>query len=261
MIQINMAVRQTGFHLSAAVIPPHSGATANNVLNAALQTVFNVAVTFDRCRITSCSCTCRRASPSASTTWCAHVVAVCLQRIHQPHSAMLRASLSESLERLSLYQLRKFAQYFISELPRQVLPTAQQLLDQLLISASSINGTHGAPDPTAGPSAHDHSSWCLNEDGLHENIRNLLVKFCVPTPLVCSDVNFLSTYAPPAASEWSNLLKQFRGREPEGMWNLLSIIREMFRRGDNNAVPLTIVTEECLACEQVVLQRQAWTVW
>lgn len=70
--------------------------------------------------------------------------------------------------------------------------------------------------------------------------------------LIFSDVNFLSTCAPPAAAEWTSLLRPLRGKEPEGMWNLLSIIREMFRRSDNNAVPLLrIITEECLACEQV----------
>ncbi len=38
------------------------------------------------------------------------------------------------------------------------------------------------------------------------------------------------------------------------MWNLLSIVREMFRRNDSNAVPLLqILTEEVLSCEQVTL--------
>jgi hypothetical protein len=71
---------------------------------------------------------------------------------------------------------------------------------------------------------------------------------------VCSfsDVNYLSAAAPPAAAEWSNLLRPLRGREPEGMWNLLSIVREMFKRNDRNAIPLLeIITEECMACEQV----------
>lgn len=65
-------------------------------------------------------------------------------------------------------------------------------------------------------------------------------------------MNYLSAAAPPAAAEWSNLLRPLRGREPEGMWNLLSIVREMFKRNDRNAIPLLeIITEECMACEQV----------
>lgn len=52
----------------------------------------------------------------------------------------------------------------------------------------------------------------------------------------------------------SNLLRPLRGREPEGMWNLLSIVRELFCRGDMNAVNLLIIlTEECLANDQVLI--------
>ena len=71
---------------------------------------------------------------------------------------------------------------------------------------------------------------------------------------VCSDVNYLSNSAPPAATEWQTILRPLRGREPEGIWNLLSIVREMFRRNDSNAVTLLdIITEELLACDQVRL--------
>lgn len=69
---------------------------------------------------------------------------------------------------------------------------------------------------------------------------------------IYSDVNYLSATAPPAAAEWQSLLRPLRGREPEGMWNLLSIVREMLRRNDSNAVRLLeIITDEVLQCEQV----------
>lgn len=69
-----------------------------------------------------------------------------------------------------------------------------------------------------------------------------------------SDVNsmYLSSTEPPAAAEWACLLRPLRGREPEGIWNLLSIVREMFKRRDTNAAPLLeILTEQCLTYEQV----------
>ena len=121
---------------------------------------FNVAVTFDRRRITSCNCTC-----ASRAFWCAHVVAVCLYRIHQvfvnfyfcifsffgitqiyfydlqSHLVTLRAPVSESLSRLQRDQLQKFAQYLISELPQQILPTAQRLLDELLSAQPSAINT------------------------------------------------------------------------------------------------------------------------
>ncbi|KMQ94255.1 zinc finger swim domain-containing protein [Lasius niger] len=173
----------------------------------------------------------------------------------EPTQVCLRAPVSESLSRLHREQLQKFAQYLISELPQQILPTAQRLLDELLSTQpSAINSYCGAPDPTAGASAHDQTSWYLDEKTLHDNIKKILIKFCVPAPIVFSDVNYLSTTAPPAASEWASLLRPLRGREPEGMWNLLSIVREMFKRNDRNAIPLLeIITEECMACEQILV--------
>ncbi|XP_028131047.1 zinc finger SWIM domain-containing protein 8 homolog isoform X1 [Diabrotica virgifera virgifera] len=228
---------QIGFHLSASVLQSPRG-------------IHNVAVTFDRRRISSCNCTC-----NSTAYWCSHIVAVCLTRIHWPQLVTLRAPVSESLSRLQRDQLQKFAQYLISELPQQILPTAQRLLDELLGSQpSAINSVCGAPDPTAGASANDQTSWYLDEKTLHDNIKKILIKFCVPAPIVFSDVNYLSTVAPPAAAEWTSLLRPLRGREPEGMWNLLSIVREMFKRNDRNAIPLLeIITEECLACEQILI--------
>lgn len=57
-----------GFHLSATVVPPQM---------VPPQGAYNVAVMFDRCRVTSCSCTC-----GDGAKWCTHVVALCLFRIH-----------------------------------------------------------------------------------------------------------------------------------------------------------------------------------
>lgn len=126
----------SGFHLSATVVSTQAGQSKG---------AYNVAVMFDRCRITSCSCTC-----GAGAKWCAHVVALCLFRIHnvrnyfwnrkilgasvcemllilrvslQASAVCLRAPVSESLSRLQRDQLQKFAQYLISELPQQVTST------------------------------------------------------------------------------------------------------------------------------------------
>ncbi|XP_056464985.1 zinc finger SWIM domain-containing protein 8 isoform X2 [Gadus chalcogrammus] len=233
---------QIGFHLSATVFSTQGGQSKG---------AYNVAVMFDRCRITSCSCTC-----GAGAKWCAHVVALCLFRIHNASAVCLRAPVSESLSRLQRDQLQKFAQYLISELPQQILPTAQRLLDELLSSQSTaINTVCGAPDPTAGPSASDQSTWYLDESTLRDNIKKTLHKFCGPSPVVFSDVNsmYLSSTEPPAAAEWACLLRPLRGREPEGIWNLLSIVREMFKRRDSNAAPLLyILTEQCLTYEQII---------
>ncbi len=112
----------------------------------------------------------------------------------------------------------------------------------------------GAPDPTLGGAAGETAAFCLDARNLRDNIRKILVKFCVPAPIVFSDVNYLSTSAPPSASEWCSLLRPLRGREPEGMWNLLSIVREMYRRNDRNGIPLLeVVTQQCLETAQIVV--------
>lgn len=40
------------------------------------------------------------------------------------------------------------------------------------------------PDPTAGPSASDQSTWYLDESTLTDNIKKTLHKFCGPSPVV-----------------------------------------------------------------------------
>ena len=59
-----------GFHLSARVM--------SSQIVAQTKGSFNVAIAFDRRRITLCTCTCL-----SNQCWCSHVVAVCLYRIHQ----------------------------------------------------------------------------------------------------------------------------------------------------------------------------------
>ena len=52
----------------------------------------------------------------------------------------------------------------------------------------------------------------------------------------------------------SNLLRPLTTHDPEGMWNLLSIVRELFRHRDPNAVELLqLLTQECLSLEQIVV--------
>ena len=66
----------------------------------------------------------------------------------------------------------------ISELYQQILPTAQRLLDDLLSGPRTleINAQPGAPDPTAGGSVGEISTWCLDSKNLRDNIKKILIK-------------------------------------------------------------------------------------
>ncbi|KAJ8869333.1 hypothetical protein PR048_030908 [Dryococelus australis] len=290
---------EASFHLSASVAVPPS-------LPGQTRGQYNVAVTFDRRRITSCNCTC-----TSTAYWCSHVVAVCLHRIHlnfffpathnsvtadagMPASSCERVTVSlgegpaaevcpvsdqrtapadpanctEDTGRSSVlavfnHQLGNASPHYVIAQMGYYSPTINSVMPRLTMCLHKWGTIHqpsqeypvcGAPDPTAGPSANDQTSWYLDEKTLHDNIKKILIKFCIPAPIVFSDVNYLSNSAPPAAAEWTSLLRPLRGREPEGMWNLLSIAREMFKRNDRNAVPLLeIITEECMACEQILV--------
>lgn len=235
----------------------------NMSTSAASSNVAKVSIVCDRKRIISCTCTCSRQPATsyslASISWCAHVVATALFRILEPHNVQYRTPITESLCKLDKEQLKKFALHLIAELVNeQILPTAQRLLDDLIQNAdSTINQQAGAPDPTRGAFENDASMWCLDECVLQENIARTLAKFIMPSPNVVSDLECLEhTSSSAPAAEYTALLRPLRGREPEGMWNLVSIVREMFRRRDDNSVPLLrIMTVECLRIEQFV---QLW---
>ena len=262
---------QIGFHLSAQVVlsnnsnnnntnvtsnqsNPSSRAVNGSINFTPSNQYASVSVVCDRKRIVTCNCSCSK----QFVPWCSHVVAVCLYRIIEPNQVEYRVPVSETLSKLDRDQLRKFAQYLISELPQQILPTAQKLLDDLLRknNEAPINTFNGAPDPTAGANKDDISKWCLDEYILQENVHKTLVKFIIPTPNVVSDIECLEHASSATAAEYTSLLRPLRGKEPEGMWNLISIIREMFRRRDKNSLPLLrIITQECLNIDQIV---QLW---
>lgn len=65
---------QIGFHLSAQV---HEINSVSNTTKLPTQ-YYHVSIIFDRKKITSCDCTCNN-----SSSWCSHIVAVCLCRIAQ----------------------------------------------------------------------------------------------------------------------------------------------------------------------------------
>lgn len=89
-----------GFHLSATVVSSQAGQSKG---------AYNVAVMFDRCRITSCSCTC-----GAGAKWCAHVVALCLFRIHNVSLCIDEGMLSHRNDESSIILTTGCIKYNIS---------------------------------------------------------------------------------------------------------------------------------------------------
>ena len=111
-----------------------------------------VTIKFDRGKITETHCPCEM-----SSSWCYHVIAVCLARIFKHGECIFKPPLSDSLNNLQSYaQLRTFTQYLIAEFcDGRIIESAQNVLDRMLTPRSdendAIDQVWGAPDPTAGP--------------------------------------------------------------------------------------------------------------
>lgn len=171
-------VLQVGFHLSGVVSVKDSSSSSNSnstssnpsSSSTAATNTSRVSITFDRCKITSVTCTCS----ARDIFWCEHVVALALYRIRKAHLVKLRVPISETLLQLDRQQLQKLLQYMIAEHHTEVLPTAQKLADEILQSKSVINSIDGAPDPTSGPCAEAEHAWHLDEDQVSEQVRSFL---------------------------------------------------------------------------------------
>ncbi|XP_073214000.1 zinc finger SWIM domain-containing protein 5 isoform X2 [Lepidochelys kempii] len=206
-----------GFHLSGTVTEP---ATATEP-----EMTYRVAISFDRCKITSVTCGCG----NKDIFYCAHVVALSLYRIRKPEQVKLRLPISETLFQMNRDQLQKFVQYLITEHHTEVLPTAQKLADDILSSNSEINQTHGAPDPTAGASINDENCWHLDEEQVREQVK-----------LFLSQGGYYGS-----------------GKQLNSMF---AKVREMLRMRDSNgARMLTLITEQFMADPRLSLWRQQGT--
>uniref|UniRef100_A0A7N8WJT1 Zinc finger, SWIM-type containing 5 n=1 Tax=Mastacembelus armatus TaxID=205130 RepID=A0A7N8WJT1_9TELE len=210
-------VLQVGFHLSGTVTEP---ATSSEP-----EVTHKVAISFDRCKITSVTCGCG----NRDIFYCAHVVALSLYRIRKPEQVKLRLPISETLFQMNRDQLQKLVQYLITAHHTEVLPTAQKLADEILSSNSEINQVHGAPDPTAGASIDDDNCWHLDEDQVREQVKQFL-----------SQGGYYGS-----------------GKQLNSMF---AKVREMLRMRDSNgARMLTLITEQFMADPRLLLWRQQGT--
>ncbi|VDN45337.1 unnamed protein product, partial [Dibothriocephalus latus] len=109
-------------------------------------------------------------------------------------------------------------------------------------------------DPTAGGAVGDLASWSFDGNVLEEKLRISLRRFCAPKSVFYSDLSSIYSNQPNGAEEYSCLLRSLRSNEPRGIWDLLSVISDMFRRHDKNGVPILDVLTRCmLEMEEVSL--------
>ncbi|XP_047000533.1 zinc finger SWIM domain-containing protein 5-like [Schistocerca americana] len=219
------ATQDNGFHLSGVVTTPRSASPTSSSYSLEPDKKYKVSVSFDRCKITSVTCSC----DTKDIFWCQHVVALSLYRIRNAENVRLRVPISETLLQMDRQQLQKFIQYLISEHHTEVLPTAQKLADEILQQRSEINQIPGAPDPTAGASADDDHSWHLDEEQVCEQVKSYL-----------------------SQGSYYNANKQLN--------SLFAKVREMLRARDSNgARMLTLITEQFLSDPRLMLWKTQGT--
>lgn len=186
------------------------------------------------------------------SVWCKHVVALCLFRIRYPNLVQQRVPFSNSLSQLKYIDLQKFAQYLIDEMPLEILPMAQKILDKLTSAEDNeIKRLHGAPDPTAGAMISDAKpEWYLDKDNLRQQIQKELNNFMFKTNhhhvYLPDDRNLLidnsNTYE--SKINFNALIKTLTSKESNSntaIWHLCNIVKDLFSRQDNNAYELLLV--------------------
>eukprot|EP00794_Sanderia_malayensis_P007764 gene7764-8610_t len=192
--------RQGCFHLSGTVQETQGICLQRKVCH------YKVSLKFDRCKITSVQCTCN----NRTILWCAHAVALAICRIRHASSVRIRVPISEGIMQLKTTELQSLLLHLITQHHQDILPSVQNLLDDLKRPDSEISRTAGLPDPTAGACSGSDSLWYLDSELIKEEIKTGL--------------------------EPNNTGKNIN--------SLLNKVREMFYSGDNNASQLLhLITE------------------
>ncbi len=151
----------SGFHLSGTVKETQGICLQRKVLTC------KVSLKFDRCRITTVTCSCN----NRSILWCAHAVALAVYRIRRAAHVKIKVPISESILQLKTPQLQTLLLHLITQHHQDILPSVQNLLDDLKQPDSEINKAAGIPDPTAGACSESESLWYLNSDLIREEVK------------------------------------------------------------------------------------------
>lgn len=149
-----------GFHLSGTVKEIHGICLQRKVC------YYKSSIRFDRCKITSIACSCN----NKTILWCPHAVALAVYRIRFADKVRIRLPVSETILQLKTHQLQSLLLHVITK-HHDLLPSVQNLIDDLKRPDSEINLTAGVPDPTAGACADVDSLWYFDDELLRSEVK------------------------------------------------------------------------------------------
>ena len=114
------------------------------------------------------SCTCS----NKTILWCPHAVALAVYRIRFAERVRIRLPVSETILQLKTQQLQSLLLHLITKHHHDLLPSVQNLLDDLKRPESEISNAAGVPDPTAGACSDSESVWYFDDDLIRDEVRS-----------------------------------------------------------------------------------------
>ena len=80
--------------------------------------------------------------------------------------------MSETILQLKTQQLQTLLLHLITKHHHDLLPSVQNLLDDLKRPESEISNAAGVPDPTAGACSGSESVWYFDDDLIRDEVRS-----------------------------------------------------------------------------------------
>ena len=165
----------------------------------------SVTVSVDRRRVTSMTC-----SSHPSSKWCQHVVRLIFFRMECPNNVQYRLPVSDSVQRLSEWQLKQFVSLLLAHSPPEMLAFAQETLDDLrqkdgtnVVADRDNFSVLEVPDLTAGGGMDDECVWDVDGTELYGIVNAAFwrCKLCRSEAILNFDIS---------AELWLNELQQLR---------------------------------------------------
>ena len=149
-----------GFHLSGTVKETHGICLQRKVC------CYKSSIKFDRCKITSITCTCS----NKTILWCSHAVALAVYRIRYADRVRIRLPVSETILQLKTQELQSLLLHLITK-HHDLLPSVQNLIDDFKRPDSEVSVAVGVPDPTAGACAGVDSLWYFDDTLIRSEVK------------------------------------------------------------------------------------------
>lgn len=96
------------------------------------------------------------------------------------------------------------------------------------------------------------ATWCFDGAALENQLRITLSRFMDCKPVLFGDIDALDCKLQTKIENFQRVVRSLRANQPRGLWDLLSIIRNMMQRQDNNGILLLEIVTRCILDQKEV---------